>query len=103
VCLADITIDNPNLWFALGYAIAAQREAVFICSEEYQTKFQFDIEHRKITTNATGLRRAFIELRQDDGASEGNSAIQLRTRGGVKNIAKAGNRGAPRQVAALVL
>lgn len=22
LCLADITIDNPNVWFELGYAIA---------------------------------------------------------------------------------
>lgn len=24
-CLADITADNPNVWFELGYAIASRR------------------------------------------------------------------------------
>jgi hypothetical protein len=33
-CLADITTDNPNVWFELGYAIASRREVVLICSEE---------------------------------------------------------------------
>jgi hypothetical protein len=27
-CLVDITTDNPNVWFELGYAIAAQKEVV---------------------------------------------------------------------------
>ena len=30
-CLADITTDNPNVWFELGFAIAAQKD-VGACS-----------------------------------------------------------------------
>jgi hypothetical protein len=29
-CLAEISTDNPNVWFELGYAIASQREVVLI-------------------------------------------------------------------------
>src|SRR5882672_3006402 len=33
-CLADMSTDNPNVWFELGYAIASQREVVLVCSAE---------------------------------------------------------------------
>jgi hypothetical protein len=29
VCLADITMDNPNIWFELGYAFASKRPVVY--------------------------------------------------------------------------
>ena len=29
VCLADITADNPNVWFEVGFAIASGKELVF--------------------------------------------------------------------------
>lgn len=43
LCLADITIDNPNVWFELGYAIACGKEVVLVCPKERQSKFPFDI------------------------------------------------------------
>lgn len=48
ICLAEITIDNPNVWFELGFAIAVPREVVLICSEERKTNFPFDVQHRNI-------------------------------------------------------
>jgi hypothetical protein len=48
VCFADITLDNPNVWFELGYALASGKEICVICSEERQGKFPFDIQHRAI-------------------------------------------------------
>lgn len=48
VCFADITLDNPNVWFELGYALASGKEICMICSEERQGKFPFDIQHRSI-------------------------------------------------------
>ena len=45
LCLADISLDNPNVWFEVGYAIAAGKEVVFICSEDRTTKFPFDVQH----------------------------------------------------------
>jgi hypothetical protein len=64
LCLADITLDNPNVWFEVGYAIAAKKEVVFICSAERITPFPFDVQHRKITKYATASRRDFNELEQ---------------------------------------
>jgi hypothetical protein len=42
VCLADISNDNPNVWFELGFAIARRKEAVMICSKS-RTRFPFDV------------------------------------------------------------
>ena len=64
VCLADITLDNPNVWFEVGYAIAARKEVVFICAEDRKAPFPFDVQHRTITTYATTSRRDFNELEQ---------------------------------------
>ncbi|HEY2291831.1 MAG TPA: hypothetical protein VGM86_14115, partial [Thermoanaerobaculia bacterium] len=45
-CLAEITTDNPNVWFELGYAIALLKEVAIACSDERKTKFPFDVQHR---------------------------------------------------------
>ena len=49
VCLADITADNPNVWYELGYAFASGRPVLMVCSEERTgKKYPFDIQHRII-------------------------------------------------------
>ena len=32
MCLADITLNNPNVWFELGYALACGKEVVLVCA-----------------------------------------------------------------------
>ena len=63
LCLAEISTDNPNVWFELGYAIATNKEVVLICSNERSTKFPFDVQHRSITTYKTESSRDFEELK----------------------------------------
>ena len=49
VCLADITSDNPNVWYELGFAFASRRPVIMVCSEERTSgKYPFDIQHRAI-------------------------------------------------------
>ena len=49
ICLADITTDNPNVWYELGFAFAAGRPVVMVCSKERPDKrYPFDIQHRTI-------------------------------------------------------
>jgi len=64
ICLADISIDNPNVWFELGYAIAAGKEVVLVCSEQRTTRFPFDVQHRTIIRYQTGAPRDFETLKQ---------------------------------------
>jgi len=65
ICLAEITHDNPNVWFELGYAIACGKEVVLVCSKERTTKFPFDVQHRTIITYPTGSPRDFKKLQAD--------------------------------------
>lgn len=49
ICLADITTDNPNVWYELGFSFASKRPVVMVCSEERSgKKYPFDIQHRSI-------------------------------------------------------
>src|ERR1022692_783224 len=61
-CLCDITLDNPNVWFELGLAIANQKDVVLICSEERTARFPFDVQHRNITKYHTDSRSDFEQL-----------------------------------------
>src|SRR5580698_7444267 len=38
ICLADITTDNPNVWYELGFAFASGRPVVMVCSKERPDK-----------------------------------------------------------------
>lgn len=48
ICLADITLDNPNVWYEIGFAFAAKRSVCLVCSNERKERFPFDIQHRNI-------------------------------------------------------
>ncbi|MEK6591943.1 MAG: hypothetical protein AABZ67_02560 [Pseudomonadota bacterium] len=63
LCLADISLDNPNVWFELGFAIASIKEVVLVCSDQRQSKFPFDVQHRSIIRYSTGAPRDFEVLR----------------------------------------
>lgn len=65
LCLADISLDNPNVWFELGFAIASLKEVVLVCSDQRQSKFPFDVQHRSIIRYSTGAPRDFEVLRSN--------------------------------------
>ena len=65
ICLADITKDNPNVWFELGFAIAVPREVVLVCSDERNTRFPFDVQHRNILRYKTESKSDFDKLRSE--------------------------------------
>lgn len=65
VCLADITADNPNVWYELGYAFASGRPVVMVCSDERTgKKYPFDIQHRSIIPYFADSPSDFIKLRE---------------------------------------
>jgi hypothetical protein len=66
ICLADITTDNPNVWYELSYAFAADRPVVMVCSEERTTrKYPFDIQHRTVINYKSEAPSDFNKLRND--------------------------------------
>jgi hypothetical protein len=65
LCLAEITTDNPNVWFELGYAIAIPKEVILICSESRSSRFPFDVQHRNIIQYKTESPQDFDKLKED--------------------------------------
>jgi hypothetical protein len=64
VCLADITADNPNVWYELGFAYAASKPVVMVCSQERTgIKYPFDIQHRIIIPYSADAPSDFDKLR----------------------------------------
>ena len=62
-CLVEISTDNPNVWFELGYAIASRRIVVLLCSDERDTPFPFDVQHRTIIRYSTESPSDFAKAR----------------------------------------
>lgn len=62
ICFAEITTDNPNVWYELGYAFACDKDVVMVCSDERQGKFPFDIQHRHVLTYKTSSTSDFTAL-----------------------------------------
>lgn len=62
VCLADITANNPNVWYELGFAFAANRPVIMVCAQD-RADFPFDIQHRTVIRYKTDSKSDFDDLR----------------------------------------
>ena len=62
ICFAEITMDNPNVWYELGFSFACDKDVVMVCSEERQGKFPFDIQHKHIIKYQTGSTSDYTML-----------------------------------------
>jgi nucleoside 2-deoxyribosyltransferase len=63
LCLADITTHNPSVMYEIGYAIASNKDLVFVCARNGE-KFPFDIQHRGIIQYDTDSASDFTVLRE---------------------------------------
>lgn len=65
ICLADITTDNPNVWYELGYAFAAGKAVIMVCSDERkEARYPFDIQHRTVVGYKSESSRDFEQLKK---------------------------------------
>lgn len=62
ICFAEITTDNPNVWYELGFAFAHGKDVVMVCSDERQGSFPFDIQHRYVIKYETKSTSDFTSL-----------------------------------------
>ena len=62
LCFAELTSDNPNVWYELGYAVAMDKDVIMVTEE--RQKFPFDIQHRHIITYKTSSKSDFELLEQ---------------------------------------
>jgi len=65
ICLADITTDNPNVWYELGHAFAVGRSVIMVCSNERNGKLPFDIQHRTVIPYQSESASDFDRLRTE--------------------------------------
>jgi hypothetical protein len=65
ICLAEISLNNPNVWYELGYAFAAKRDVVMVCAKSDREQFPFDIQHRRILVYNTESLSDFKALQSD--------------------------------------
>ena len=92
VCLADITADNPNVWYELGFSLATGKPVVMICSNERTGKFPFDIQHRHVTRYGTDSSSDFetlkltITKRLNAAISKSESLLQMAAVGPVASM-----------------
>ena len=58
--IAEISMDNPNVWFELGYAMALEKPVIMLCDNMYRKGiFPFDISHRNVLVYRSGSIRDF--------------------------------------------
>ena len=64
ICLADITLNNPNVWYEVGYALARNKTIVLVCSDERTDLYPFDIRQRNILQYKTESPSDFENFKQ---------------------------------------
>lgn len=65
VVLSEITTDNPNVWYELGFAFALGKPMIMVCSDERTSpRYPFDIQHRHIIRYRTDSASDYEELRE---------------------------------------
>jgi hypothetical protein len=66
LCFAEITTNNPNVWYELGFAFACKKDVIMVaCPTEREGSFPFDIQHRKIINYKTSSSSDFDSLKKD--------------------------------------
>lgn len=61
-CLAEVTTDNPNVWYELGFAFACKKDVIMVCEEGRIGGYPFDIRHRHVLTYKTSSPSDFTLL-----------------------------------------
>ena len=64
IVIAEVTTNNPNVWFELGYALALDKPVILLCSDERKGKTPFDVRHRSFLKYKTRSSSDFGELKQ---------------------------------------
>ena len=63
ICFAEITTNNPNVWYELGYAFACGKDVIMVsCPDERNADFPFDVRHKAIITYKSKSPSDFTEL-----------------------------------------
>lgn len=64
ICMADITLNNPNVWYETGYAYASGKTVILVCSDERTENYPFDVRNRNILNYKTESASDYQEFQQ---------------------------------------
>lgn len=64
ICVADITLNNPNVWYEVGYAYASNKIVVLVCSDERTEEYPFDVRSRNILNYKTESASDYQEFQK---------------------------------------
>ncbi len=53
ICVAEVSTNNPNVWYEVGYAMALRVPIILMCSDERTEQYPFDVRHRNILQYST--------------------------------------------------
>lgn len=84
ICLADVTENNPNVCYELGFALALDKPVVMVCSSERTGKYPFDIQHRILIPYDVGSPQDFKAL---EGKITEKIIALLKKEAGIQKIA----------------
>lgn len=62
LCFAEVSVDNPNVWLELGYALALDKPTVIVCDQAYRERLPFDIQHRPVIFYRSDSRSGYEDL-----------------------------------------
>lgn len=63
-CFAEISEDNPNVWYELGYALASNIPFCIVCSKQKRETLPFDIRHRNVLFYDADSPSDFLNLQR---------------------------------------
>jgi hypothetical protein len=105
ICLADITTNNPNIWYEVGFAMASGRPVVMICAEPRLEPYPFDVRHRQIIPYTLQSSSDFEKLRKDVTArliAQAKKAEELQTVAAMSQVTTITEGLSPHEVSVLI-
>jgi len=64
ICVAEVSEDNPNVWYELGYAWAHDKPTILLCERSVRNNLPFDIQHRPVIFYRTDSISGYKELEE---------------------------------------
>jgi hypothetical protein len=105
ICLADITTNNPNIWYEVGFAMATDRPVVMICAEPRTEPYPFDVRHKHIIPYTLQSSSDFEKLGKDVTTrlkAQAKKAEELQTAAAMSQVTTPTEGLSPHEISVLI-
>jgi hypothetical protein len=105
ICLADITTNNPNIWYEVGFAMSSGTPVVMICAEPRTEPYPFDVRHRQVIPYTLQSSSDFEKLRADVTArliAQAKKAEELQTAAAMSQVTTPTEGLSPHEISVLI-